>query len=76
MASNLADKFLFPFGCPVTFIKPKKKRESYFETSSDYGITVGSAKGSNGATLVMVPGRGNKVYSRTDAQHINHFPDT
>jgi hypothetical protein len=26
-APNLEKKFLFPFGCPVTFIKPKDKRE-------------------------------------------------
>jgi hypothetical protein len=74
-APNLEVKFLYPFGCPVTFIKPKEKRESHFETSSDYGIAVGSSKGSNGATLVMIPGHGNKVYARTDVQRINHFPE-
>jgi len=74
-APNLEEKFLFPFGCPITFIKPKDKRDSHFETSSDYGIALGSSKGSNGATLVMIPGHGTKVYSRTDVQRINHLPD-
>ena len=75
-APNLDEKSLFPFGCPITFIKPKDKRDSHFETSSDYGIALGSSKGSNGATLVMIPGHGNKVYSRTDVQRINHLPDS
>ena len=61
---------------PITFIKPKDKSDSHFETSSDYGIALGSSKGSNGATLVMIPGHGNKVYSRTDVQRINHLPDS
>ena len=74
-APNLEDKFLFPFGCPVTFIKPKDKRDSHFETSSDYGVAVGSSKGSNGATLVMIPGHGTRVYARTDVQRINHIPN-
>jgi hypothetical protein len=74
-APNLEYKFLFPFGCPVTFIKPKDRRESHFETTSEYGIAVGSSKGSNGATLVMIPGHDDKVYARTDVQRINHIPD-
>ena len=76
MALNLNEKFLFPFGCPINFIKSKDKRDSHFETSSDYGIAFGSSKGSNGATLVTIPGHGNKVYSRTDVQRINHLPDS
>ena len=76
MAPNLNEKFLFPFGCPVTFIKPKDKRDSHFETSSDYGIALGSSKGSNGATIVTIPGHGNKVYSRTDVQRITHLPNS
>jgi hypothetical protein len=72
-ALDLNTKFLFPFGCPVTFVKPTG-RDHHFDSSSEYGIAVGSSKGSNGATLVLIPGRGNKPFARADVKRINHIP--
>ena len=72
-APDLNTKFLFPFGCPVTFVKPTG-RDHHFDSSSEYGIAVGSSKGSDGATLVLIPGRGNKPFARADVKRINHIP--
>lgn len=44
-APNLMDKWFILFGCPITLIKPKEKRERYCKKSSDCGIAVGSSKG-------------------------------
>ena len=49
-------------------------RDKHFDPASEYGIAVGSAKGSNGATLVIIPGRGTKPFARADVKRINHVP--
>jgi hypothetical protein len=74
-APDLNTKFLFPFGCPVTFVKPTG-RDKHFDSASEYGIAVGAAKGSNGATLVTIPGRGTKPFARADVKRINHVPQS
>jgi hypothetical protein len=72
-APDLSTKFLFPFGRPAPFIKPTG-RDQHFEPTSEYGIAVGCSKGSNGATLVLIPGRGTKPFARADVKRINHVP--
>jgi hypothetical protein len=72
-APDLSTKYLFPFGCPVTFVKPTG-RDSHFDPASEYGIAVECSKGSNGATLVLIPGRGKKPFARAGVKRINHIP--
>ena len=60
---SLASNFQFPFGCPVTSTKIEG-RDEHYDTINEFGISVGSAPGSNGATLVIIPGRGLKSFER------------
>jgi hypothetical protein len=73
VAPDIESKFLFPFGCPVTFITPTG-RDQHFSPSSKKGIAVGTTEGSNGATLVLVPGRGLKSFPRADVQRLDLPP--
>ena len=60
---------------PVTFSIPTG-RDSHFAPSSERGIAIGSTDGSNGATLVLIPGRGLKPFPRADVQRLNLPPPT
>ena len=60
---SLASNFQFPFGCPVTSTKIEG-RDEHYDTINEFGISVGSAPGSNRATLVIIPGRGLKPFER------------
>jgi hypothetical protein len=70
VAPDLESRFLFPFGCPVTFITPTG-RTQHFSPSSETGVAVGTTEGNNGATLVLVPGRGLKPFPRADVQRLD-----
>ena len=60
---DIGSKFRFPFGCPVS-IKKTEGRESHYATANDFGIALGAVKGSNGSTIVLIPGRGTTPFER------------
>ena len=64
---DIESKFRFPFGCPVSSIRTGIKEQKY-QTIGEFGISIGSTDGSNGATQILIPGRGIKSYERYDVE--------
>ena len=64
---DIDKKFRFPFGCPVSSIRAGPKEQKY-DTIGEFGIAIGSTDGSNGATQLLIPGRGIKSYERYDVE--------
>ena len=64
---DIHTRFRFPFGCPVTSIRAGSKDQKY-DSAAEFGIAIGTTSGENGATLVLIPGKGIKPVERYDVQ--------
>jgi len=64
---DIAAKFNFPFGCPVTSHKTETASHHY-DTHAEFGIAVGSSRGANRATLVYIPTKGTRAWERLDVR--------